>query len=140
MLRIPVGLILLLLTFALGGCSNAEIDHSDAGVQLSSAGRWEEAITEFDEAIRLNPRDVLAYYNRAIAYHNFGEYERAIEDYDKALGFSPRDAFAYNHRADAYHKLGAYQRAVNAYDEALGIFPGLVGAYAGRAVGQLTLQ
>jgi len=97
-MRIPVFPILLLLTFALVGCSNAEIDHSDAGVQLSSAGRWEEAITEFDEAIRLNPRDVLAYYNRAIAYHNFGEYERAIEDYDKALGFNPRNDLPANNQ------------------------------------------
>ena len=79
-MRTPLMLIPLLLTFALIGRGNPNVGPSDAGVQLSNEGRWEEAITEFDEAIRLNPEDALAYYNRANAYHNLGEYQSAIED------------------------------------------------------------
>ena len=118
---------------ALAGCNNATTNHQEAGVQLSNNGHWEEAITEFDEAISVNPRDSLAYYNRANAYRNLGEYRLAIQDYDEVLGLNPRDALAYNSRADAYLNLGEYHLAIQDYDEALAIFPQLGEAYAGRA-------
>ena len=72
------GLILLIFMFSSGGCSAKIIDHQDAGVQLSMEGRWEEAISEFDEAIKVNPKDSLAFYNRANAYLNLKEYDLAI--------------------------------------------------------------
>jgi len=116
------GLLLPLVgILALGGCSqNATIDPQDAGVQLSSEGRWEEAITKFDEAIRLNPKDSLAYYNRANAHRNLGDYYLAIQDYDQVLDLNPRDALAYNSRAEAYYNLGEYDLAIQDYDETVG--------------------
>ncbi len=126
-------LLQLVIIFTLGGCSNATTNHQEVGVQLSNEGLWEEAISEFDEAIRLNPKDSLAYYNRASAYQNLSEYRLAIQDYDQVLGLNPRDALAYDSRADAYLDLGEYQLAIQDYDEALGIFPQLGEAYAGRA-------
>ena len=123
----------LMVILALGGCSNATIDPQDAGVQLSSEGRWEEAITKFDEAILLNPKDSQAYYNRANAYRHLGEYRQAIQDFDLVLGLNPRDALAYDSRADAYLHLGEYHLAIQDYDEAIGIFPQLGEAFAGRA-------
>ncbi len=106
------GFLLLIFMFASVGCSTATINHQDAGVQLSNEGHWEEAITEFNEAIRLNPKDSLAYYNRATAYRNLGEYRFAIQDYDQVLGLNPRDALAYDSRADAYLDLGEYHLAI----------------------------
>ena len=123
----------LIIALVLVGCGNSPVDHQAAGNQLSNEGRWEEAVTEYDEAIRLNPRDSLAYYNRAGAYRNLGEYQMAIQDYEQVLGLNPRDALAYDSRADAYLELGEYQLAIQDYDEALNIFPQLGEAYAGRA-------
>ena len=82
------------------------ISHQDAGVQLSNEGSW-----EFDEAIQLNPKGSLAYYNPANAYRNLGDYHLAIRDYEQVLGLDPRDALAYNSRADAYYNLGEYHLA-----------------------------
>ena len=128
------GLLLpLVVILALGGCSNATTNQQEVGTQLSNEGRWEEAITEFDEAIRLNPKDSLAYYNRPNAHRNLGDYHLAIQDYDQVLGLNPRDALAYDSRADAYLSLGEYHLAIQDYDEALSIFPEFSEAYAGRA-------
>jgi tetratricopeptide (TPR) repeat protein len=127
------GLILLIFVFSSGGCGAKIINHQDAGVQLSMEGRWEEAISEFDEAIKVNPKDSLAYYNRANAYRNLGEYRLAIQDYDEVLGINPRDALAYDNRGDAYLYLNEYDMAIQDYDEALAIFPEFGDAYAGRA-------
>ena len=47
-------------------------------------GRHEDAITDFDEAIRLNPGDADAWANRGLAKISLGRHEDAIADYDKS--------------------------------------------------------
>ena len=47
---------------------NAAMDYNYIGVQLSEAGRWEEAISEFDASIRLDPKSAATYDNRGVAY------------------------------------------------------------------------
>lgn len=67
-----------------GGLSEAE-EHYNAGVELQEQGRLEEAIAEYDEAIRLDPQDAVVYYNRGFAYDDLGQHQRAIQDYDEAI-------------------------------------------------------
>ena len=62
------------------GLSEAE-EHFNAGVELQERGKWEEAIAEYDEAIRLDPKFADAYYNRGNAYADLRQYEEAIQDY-----------------------------------------------------------
>ena len=52
-------------------------------------GQYERAIIDYSEAIRLNPQDSIAYYNRGLAYHHLEQDEQAIKDFDEAirLGF-----------------------------------------------------
>ena len=63
---------------ACGGLSEAE-QHYNAGVELQEQGRLEEAIAEYDEAIRLDPQDADVYNNRGIAYDELGQLQRAIQ-------------------------------------------------------------
>ena len=112
------------LSFILLGCSESgAIDHNNAGYELQEQGRLGEAIAEYEEAIRLNPRDADAYYNRGSANDELGQYQRAIQDYDEALRLNPRAADYYHSRGIAYHELGQYQRAINDYGKALGLTP-----------------
>ena len=46
-----------------GGSSEAQ-KHYDTGVELAEQGRPEDAIVEYDEAIRLKPQDAEVYTNR----------------------------------------------------------------------------
>jgi len=55
-----------------------------------------------DEAIRLNPQDADAYYNRGNAYGSLGQPERAIEDYAEAIRLNPTLALAYYNRGFTY--------------------------------------
>ena len=65
-----------------------------------------EAITEYDEAIRRNPMDRLAYYDRGTAYLDVGQYQPALNDYSEAIRVSPRDGEVYAARAFCYALLG----------------------------------
>ena len=66
----------------------------------------EEAIIEFDEAIRLDPKLALAYNNRGASYYDLGQYQRAIEDFDEAIRLDPKFVLAYANRGFIYTLLG----------------------------------
>ena len=66
----------------------------------------QEAIAEYDEAIRRNPMNRLAYYHRGTAYLDLGQYQPALDDYSEAIQFPPGDAEVYAARAFCYALLG----------------------------------
>ena len=61
-------------------------------------GQYQEAIVDYDQAIRLELDDAYAYYNRGVAKFALGQYQEAIADYDQAIELDPNFAFAYNNR------------------------------------------
>ena len=58
----------------------------------SDLGQHFAAIADYDIAIRLNPDDADAYYNRGNAKDHLGQYFAAIADYDIAIRLDPDDA------------------------------------------------
>jgi tetratricopeptide (TPR) repeat protein len=56
------------------------------------------AIADFTEAIRLDPKNAMAYFNRAFARQNKGDLEGAIADYNEVIRLDPKNANAYLNR------------------------------------------
>ena len=54
----------------------------------------DRALADFDQAIKLDPRNPLPFYNRGLAYRDKGDTQHAIEDYDTALKLDPDDETA----------------------------------------------
>ena len=48
-------------------------------------GNYNQAILDYNKAIKLNPRYANAYYNRAIAYKKLGQSKKAAGDYNNYL-------------------------------------------------------
>ena len=59
--------------------------HYTRGTLFSNLKKWDLAITDLSEAIRLNPEDAENYKARAEAYLNEGNYEASFDDITKAL-------------------------------------------------------
>ena len=59
--------------------------NSNRGNAYSWLGQYLRAIQDFDEAIRLDPQLVLAYYNRGDTYLNLREPQGAVQDLDEAI-------------------------------------------------------
>jgi tetratricopeptide (TPR) repeat protein len=71
----------------------------------------DQAIADFTEAIKLNPRDPDSYVFRADAWYWKNDYRRAIEDYTEALRLVPGYTLAYLNRGQVYIEIKDYNRA-----------------------------
>jgi tetratricopeptide (TPR) repeat protein len=67
-----------------------EEDRLWIGGQSSMRGH-KKAISDYTEAIRLNPQDAGAYFSRSSAYEQIGKKFKAKEEFAKAkkLGYNP---------------------------------------------------
>jgi len=72
------------------------------GIAYNNQGKFDSALTDYEEAINLNPKSVQAYYNRGNAYWDKGEDDRAIADFDMAIKLDPKNVAAYRSRGLAF--------------------------------------
>ncbi len=59
------------------------------GVILHNQRRYDEAITLFEKAIRLDPGHADAIVSRGLAYFRKGDYQRALDDAAHCLRLQP---------------------------------------------------
>jgi tetratricopeptide (TPR) repeat protein len=69
-------------------------------------GEQDRAVADLGEAIRLNPNDPLAPYDRGEVYFQRGDYDRALTDFGEAIRLNPSYARAYLARSRVYAKKG----------------------------------
>ena len=93
---------------------------------------YEDAITAYNEAIRLQPDFANAYVNRGLAKEKLGQHEPAIMDYSSAIKIDPEFAGAYNNRGSAQRRLGQHFLALEDLSTAIQLDPHYVKAYVNR--------
>ena len=85
----------------------------ERGVALSAMGETDRALSDYNEAIRIDPKEPLAYFERGVALANRKrEYGRAIADFTTALDLTPNNVEALIRRGDAYGQIGEFARAL----------------------------
>ncbi len=85
--------------------------YSRRGTVYSGLGQLPEAISDYNKAIKLNPKFAEPYYNRGNAYVKLGQPTQAISDFAKAIELNPKYAEAYSNRGTAYAFLGKPEQA-----------------------------
>lgn len=108
-------------------------DLVEYGIHLMNFKKPQEAIAKFDEAIKADPKNALAYANRCAAYVLVGRYKDAVADGNKAVELDPKLANGYANRGWAYIKVRQYEKAVSDCTKAISLKPSLVIAYTNRA-------
>jgi len=89
------------------------------GKEYEAAENWVMAISEFTNAIGVNPNYTYAYWMRGYSYAELGQDQNAINDYNNAIQIDPDEATLYNNRGYSYNELGQYQLAINDYTKAI---------------------
>lgn len=93
------------------------------GRDFEARGRFEEAISAFKEALRLNPQNEEAYLGIAQVYRRQNQYEKSLEMYQKALELNPDNEWAYEGVGSTYRGLGQFAQAVEMYKKAIELNP-----------------
>jgi tetratricopeptide (TPR) repeat protein len=113
---------------------------NNRGFTHCEIGQYEEAISEFNKAIEINPRLAQAYNNRGVAYLYKAQYDQAISDLSKAIEIDPLLAQAYNNRGWAYIKKWQYDYAISDFNKTIEINPRFVEAYYYRAIAYFLVE
>lgn len=85
--------------------------------------RYDAAIADLDEAIRVRPGLAAAYGVRGVAYQQKRDLERALADYDTAIRLEPSDAAAYMNRGNLRVEQGRSAEAIPDYERSLELRP-----------------
>lgn len=64
------------------------------GQSLMDAGKYDEALGYFEQALLLNQDDPDLWNNKGIALRSLGRYEESMECFNKSLEIEPRDKYA----------------------------------------------
>jgi tetratricopeptide (TPR) repeat protein len=74
-------------------------DFSDRGIARQARGDLDGAITDFNSAVAIDPKNVVALYRRGLARQAQDDRTNAMADFSEVIRLSPRDADAYSNRA-----------------------------------------
>jgi tetratricopeptide (TPR) repeat protein len=89
------------------------------GQKYYMARDYDRAIADFDAALKLDPRDPIAFCNRGNAWSQKNEGNRAIADYTRAIAIDHGYAAAYTGRGLVYEGAGDRDKARANYRAAL---------------------
>jgi tetratricopeptide (TPR) repeat protein len=62
------------------------------GMKNCEKGRFDQAIADFTQAIKLKPNDATLYDLRGVAYYAKGDNEKALADHEQAIKLDPKYA------------------------------------------------
>lgn len=122
-------------TLLLDGVREADRSNvlTQRGIQQRRSGDIGAALADFDEAIRLRPKNPEAHLNRASAHLARNDYARAMADYDRAIELQPAEARYWYNRGLAQSRRGEPDKALADYAEALRLDPAMLEAQRNRA-------
>ena len=95
---------------------------------------YDNAITDYDKAIEINPNYELAFYNRGFAWVVKKDYDKAIADYNTVIKLNLDYASAYVIRASIRRAMKKYDLAIADYNKAIEIDPSYANAYFNRGL------
>lgn len=111
---------------------NEAINYMEYGVDLCSQKLYDQAITNYNRAIELDPKLSEAYYNRGNTYYFQGFIDKAIIDFNKTIELNPKLAEAFCSRGTCYYNKELFDKAIQDYSKAIEINPHYDTAYYNR--------
>jgi uncharacterized protein (TIGR02145 family) len=119
-----------------GGSNNDAVAYFKRGNAYREKNEYEQAISNYTQAIQLNPNFAEAYFMRGFTYFHKKDYDKAISEYNQAIRLNPNFWAAYGGRGMVYEAKGdyyefkdyqsafqSYGKAIEDYETALRIKP-----------------
>lgn len=103
-------------------------------------GEYELALSDYAEALALNPRDGDVLNSRGATRTALGQYEAAIEDFDRAVTLDPGKSIPLSNRCFAKAALGRLDDALADCNEAVRLHPAHAATLVTRGLVYLKLR
>ncbi len=92
--------------------------------------KYEEAIRNFQEALKINPKNAVALNMIGIAYLNLNNYEQAKKYFERSSRADKKYPSAVNNLGMVYYHQKNYKRAIREYQRAVLVDPQQPGTHA----------
>jgi tetratricopeptide (TPR) repeat protein len=102
---------------------NSARAHFNLGTALEQAGRVQEAIEHYEQALRIKPDFADAHSNLGVALAQQGRLQEAIEHWEESLRINPDSADAHFNLGLALARTGRVQEAIEHWEQTLRIKP-----------------
>jgi tetratricopeptide (TPR) repeat protein len=76
--------------------------YQQRGYAAASEQKFQDAINEYSEALKLTPQDPRVYEQRAAVEMKINDYDKALADYSELIKLKPNEVRYYNYRAYIY--------------------------------------
>jgi tetratricopeptide (TPR) repeat protein len=96
-------------------------------------GSYDEALTEFQRAIQLDPNHTWTIANRGETYRLLGQYDEALTDLNQVIHFNPDYTWAIANRAETFRAMGRYGEALTDLNHVIQLDPNYTWAITSRA-------
>jgi lipoprotein NlpI len=104
-------------------------DYENRGFARQAKGDFDGAISDYNQALTLDPNDAVASYRRGLARQSKGDWADAASDYSQVLTINPENADAFSNRGFVKQAQGDLDGALADYAQALMINPKIPKAY-----------
>jgi tetratricopeptide (TPR) repeat protein len=106
--------LILLFLLLLPGASPAQDVQSyiDQGIKHSQAGRYDQSLQAFEQAMKLKPNDPALITFKGIVFYAKGKNDLAMKEFETALKLNPNFGRAYYQRAMVYEKQEKFDQAL----------------------------
>ena len=95
--------------------------YSMRALGYSIKGQYDRAISDYDQAIAINPDFAVALNNRAWAYFRAGQGPKGLPDVEKSLKLNPLSEHTWDTRAHIRQIQGNFSGAFDDYEKAVQI-------------------
>lgn len=113
---------------------NNAISYIDRGSVWLAKKEYDKAITDFNDAVCLDPKSAAAYNLRGLAWYSKKEYDTAITDFCEAIRLNATYAGFFSNRGTAWRDKEAYDNAIKDYTQALQLDPANADTYKLRGI------
>ena len=96
---------------SLAGAQNVQA-FVDKGMENSQKGRYDQALKDFNDALKIKPRDPALLTYRGVVYYAKGQTVMAMKDFNQALEIDPKFGRAHYQLGMIYENQEKYAQAV----------------------------
>jgi len=84
----------------------------EKGIASCEAGKFDQAMQEFNDALKVKPNDPALLDYRGTVYRCKGQNDKALQDFNKAIELDPKFGRAYRDRAMVYYDLADFDKSL----------------------------